>query len=280
MSSVIASKKILVALDGSMIAENAAKIALQIAQANHLEILGLYIVNEPLIFDPYADHFKELGQDRESVSRAKLIDWYEDVGSEALDRLRELCTQEDILVETELLLGDVPDLILKNSGQVSYLALGRRGNSHMSSPDLLGDNFKHVAHHAKVPLIVGGDEGKQINRIFLFYDVMKISDQALNEAKRIQRTMQTDLVVGIQAQSQSEVNLEELRNRLTDQDFKIENIIVIVGKSIEEILTVLDRNKVDLLIMSRYQHTEPFSWLVGSPIDQLLRKTTLPVILA
>ena len=272
------SNKILVAVDGSIISEKAANIALQIAQAEHSKLLGLYIVDETLILDPYADHSKELGIRRETASRATLIDWYQDLGSQALDGFRELCEEKDVSVETELLLGDVPDLILKNGDQVSAIALGRRGNGHMSSPDLLGENFIQVAHNANIPLIVGGDEERQIKRILLFSDEVKIQDQAFRETKRIQQKLHTDLVVGVQIEPQEKIKFEELHLRLKAEDLKIENILSI--KSVDELPDLLDQNKIDLLIMSKYKHSEFVSWFVGSPIDQLLRITSLPVILA
>ncbi len=280
MDNSNASEKILVALDGSLIAENAANIALQIAPANHFEVLGLYVVDEPLILDPYADHFKELGYDEETASRAKLIDWYEDVGSRALDRLRELCTQKNIFIETELLLGDVRALILKNAEQASYLALGRRGNSHMPSPDQLGENFKHIAHHVKVPMIVGGDVSRPIKRMLLLYDQDRITDSTIDLLNRIQKTLQADLIIGAQGSAKTGGNLAILQDRLSEHGLKIEKVIDLVAISMEEIGDVLDRNLVDLLFMSRYQHSEIISWLADSPVDQILRQTPLPVILA
>lgn len=272
-------EKILVALDGSVIAGNAADIAVQIAEANHLEIMGLYIIDEPFIFDPYADHSKELGRDPGSVSRATLIKWYGEVGSFALGQLQDACAQKGIPVKTEIVLGDVPDLILKNAKQAAYIALGRRGKSHVSSPAHLGRNFQRIAHHANVPLIVGGDEARYIHQVLLVYTGSKNEDLFPTQIINLQQTSLPEVIAGMKELSNAESNPETFRNRITKQGLNTEKIEDLRVGSIEDILNVSIHNEVDLIIMRGFQHQGILSFTMGSLVEQVLRQTTLPVLI-
>jgi len=52
------------------------------------------------------------------------------------------------------------------------------------------------------------------------------------------------------------------------------------GQPAGEIVGAAAENDVDLIIMGRYRHTALLEWLVGSTLDQVLRHTPLPVLVA
>lgn len=68
-----ANGKILVAVDGSPSARSAAGVAIQIAQARSLSIDGLFIIDEGLLLNPYADFQHELGNISDDISRDHLM---------------------------------------------------------------------------------------------------------------------------------------------------------------------------------------------------------------
>ena len=92
---------ILVAADNSSEARAAANAALQIAQKQNLAIQGLYVIEEALAFDTYANYHTELpvlsiatnGSDREPSSRAELMNWFEKQGKSALRWLETACEE-------------------------------------------------------------------------------------------------------------------------------------------------------------------------------------------
>jgi len=95
------SPYILVADDYSTEARTAAEAALQIARIQHLEIQGLYVVDEVLALDTYGNYHAELpllprkpnGEQREPTSRAELMSWLETHGRVALNWLQAACTE-------------------------------------------------------------------------------------------------------------------------------------------------------------------------------------------
>jgi nucleotide-binding universal stress UspA family protein len=79
---------ILVALDGSMAAQAAAQVAIRLAKGLHRVIRGLYVIDEELVLDTYADHGAELGQAIEMTSRDDLVARFRYQGETALTWLR------------------------------------------------------------------------------------------------------------------------------------------------------------------------------------------------
>ena len=85
------SATLLVADDGSPAAQAAANVAVQIAKSRDLLVRGLYVVDEALILDTYADHRRELGNVPEVTSRDDLIAWFKKQGESALRELEARC---------------------------------------------------------------------------------------------------------------------------------------------------------------------------------------------
>lgn len=56
-------KTILVAMDGSHLAQSAARFAIDLAQRENLQVHGLYIVDEVLVLDRYMNYQAELGKE-------------------------------------------------------------------------------------------------------------------------------------------------------------------------------------------------------------------------
>lgn len=54
----------------------------------------------------------------------------------------------------EMICGDIQKTILDSSQHYNLLALGQRGNLHEKDVQYLGSNFRHIAHHASVPLLI------------------------------------------------------------------------------------------------------------------------------
>jgi hypothetical protein len=116
-----------------------------------LKILGLYVVDEELVVNDYADYQKELGIEELSLPRPEKAALFETRGHEVLQWLKSRCEESGVRVTTEIGVGGVPDMILNQDKEVSLLALGRRGNGHPAEPDYLGTNFRRIAHRLNTP---------------------------------------------------------------------------------------------------------------------------------
>jgi nucleotide-binding universal stress UspA family protein len=270
--------EIVIAQDGSPAALAAASIVIQIAQSQDLSVHGLYVVDETLALDTYADYRRELESNGAPASRAELLTWFEEQGDAALQRLEARCQAAGVPVTAELLAGGVPEMVLRASEQARLLAIGRRGHGHEGDPHHLGRSFRIIAHHAHAPLAIGGGEERVVRRLLLAYDGTKHAQPALAWASSLQRTLAAEVVVvavqenGLQSTSES---LAEARAQLAGCQ-----CLHRLGQPASEIIAVAEETQADLIIMGRYRRTALLEGLLGSTVDRVLRGTQLPVLMA
>lgn len=272
--------KIIIALDGSTISNNAADVAIEIARVESRLVEGLFIVDEPLVFDPYTDYSKELGYDKRVDSRNQLINLFKLVGLEALNRLEEKCESKEVAVTTSILLGSVSELILEKADRAQFLALGRRGNSDANNIDHLGENFRQIAHHARVPLIVGGDLVKPIKQIFLLYDGSEESTRAFKLARDLRKSLSAKLNIGLTRFEALEKDLEVIDTQFLDEVPDINDIEHLENQSISGVIDSIKNSQADMVIVGGYRRSKFIAWLIGSPIDQIMRQISLPILMA
>lgn len=272
------SGEILVPQDGSTSAHAAAQIAIQIAKGQALSVHGLYVVDEALALDTYADHRHEVESSEEPVSSADLVAWLEEQGSAALQRLEIRCQAAGVPVTTELIAGGIPDMVLRASEQAQLLAIGRRGHGHEGEPSRLGQSFRTIAHRAYLPLVIGGDEERNVRRLLLAYDGTQHTTPALAWASSLQRTLPAEVaVVSVQENESQRAGewWEKVRAQLPGCE-----CLHRLGQPAGEIVAAAGETQADLIILGRYRHTALLEWLTGSTVDRVLRGTQLPVLMA
>jgi nucleotide-binding universal stress UspA family protein len=272
------TNEVIIAQDGSPAALTAAGIAIQMAQSQDLSVHGLYVVDEILALDSYTDYRRELESDIEPASRADLLAWFEAQGDAALRMLEVRCQAAGVPVTTELLAGGVPEIVLGRSEQARLLAIGRRGHGHEGDAHHLGRSFRAIAHHAHLPLVIGGDEERTVRRLLLAYDGTMHAQPALAWTSLLQRTLPAEVVVvavqenGLQSTDEW---LAEAREQLAGCQ-----CLHRLGQPASEIVAAAQETQADLIVMGRYRHAALLEWLIGSTVDRVLRGTQLPVLMA
>jgi nucleotide-binding universal stress UspA family protein len=270
----------LVVLDGSTTAQNAARLAVQIAKVEHQKILGLYVVDETLVLDTFASYQKELGRNDRPDSRAELTEWFEAIGDIALDQLKQLGDREDVPVETQLLFGGVPELILESVANAQMLTLGRRGRGHATDPGHLGSYFRQIAHHTQVPILVGGDIYRPIKHLFTLNDGSPGFDRALEWTVRLQRHLSTNVNVAVMDLEDPNQIPPDIQEQMLQHGLVNFHHRPLREESISAVLEEVLASGTDLILCGGYRHPEILEWLVGGRTDQLLRQSQLPVLIA
>ncbi len=278
--------KILVALDGSAAANAAARVAIQIAQARSLSIYGLSIIDEAVLLNPYADLQHEWGGMSDDLPRDHLMAVSKLRGNEALRWLEDQCRAADVPVCTELMLGGVSELILREAGKCDMLSLGRRGGQRDHQSDHLGHNFRRITHHVRCPVIAGGDShGRSLKRLLLAYDDdgggQCAEECGMECAASLQRALSGDVIVlAMQRQDERpprwEMAIKACLSRGGLQDY---NLVIRTGVTASAITAVSITHHADLIIMARYQRNAFLEWLTGSTADTILRNSALPVLM-
>jgi nucleotide-binding universal stress UspA family protein len=273
---------LLVADDGSPVAQAAANVAIQIAKCRDLLVRGLYVVDEALILDTYADYGGELPDVPEVTSRDDLIAWFKNQGESALRGLEARCQAAQVAATTDLLLGGVPEMVLREVDQAQLFALGRRGHGHARDSGHLGRNFRAIAHHTSRPMVVGGDEERRVQRLLLAYNEGEHAQHALAWAVLLQRALRSDVVVlNVKEDGHTSRTMSsELVDHLNQGGLTNYHLLSREGQPAEEIVAAAAENEVDLIVMGRYRHTALLEWLAGSTLDRVLRHTHLAVLVA
>lgn len=277
-----ASNIILVAQDGSPAAQAAASVAIQIAQSRNLVIRGLYLVDEALVLDTYADYQTELGDLEKPTSRDDLVARFREQGETALQLLAARCQAAGVPVTTDIEFGSVLQLLLQEAAQVELLALGRRGHRHAVDPHRLGGHFRAIAHRIQRPLLVGGDEQRPVQRLLLAYDGSETAQRALGWASLLQQALSARVVV-VAVQDSGDAPGQwamDMETQVAQSSLGHYEFLTRVGQPATEIVAVAAENQVDLIVMGRYHHVALLEWLAGSTVDKVLRSTGLPVLVA
>lgn len=279
MPEEISTQTILVAQDGSQTAQSAAQVAIQIAQQQHLVIRGLYIIEEALVMNSYANYRKELGSEKEPASREELVQWFQAKGEVALQWLETRCREANVIVVADILFSNVVEAILRESTRARILALGRRGHKHGVNSDQLGENFRTIAQQTQLPILVGGTEQRTVHRLLLAYYGSKRARQAITWAALFQRILSATVEVLAVQENKTHCQewLTELQEQLAQEGLTDFRFFSRQGQPATEIVTMAIEHQVDLLVMGGYRHTTLFEWLVGSTVDRVLRTTPLPV---
>ena len=268
--------------DDSLAAQAAANVGIQIAQSQELLVSGIYVVDEALILDTYADYQRELGGIPEVSSRAELTTWFRRQGDGALKWLEGHCQVAQVAVTTDLLFGGVPEMVLREADQAQLLALGRRGHGHEGDSGHLGRNFRAIAHHTSRPMVVGGDEERPVHRLLLAYNGGENAQHALAWTNLLQRTLPSDvLVLSVKENGHTSRNMSsEMVDQLNQGGLSNYRFLSREGQPAGEIVAAAAENDVDLIVMGRYRHSSLLEWLAGSTLDRVLRHTSLPVLIA
>lgn len=272
------SGKLLVALDGSQPAEHAARIAVQIAAKKGHQVSGLYIVDEALVMNAFETYQMELGQDRGMpASRQQLIEWFEGKGSELLAELESLCYVANVPVQTQIIFGGVPDILREQAEQADLLAIGRRGNVHAGEVGRLGNHFLQVGHRVPIPILVGGEIARPVQKLFLVADESARKKHAFDWAASLRQVFSAELTIAMPPNFDLEKALSEVDPPVQAEDF---HKLVLDSDMPEAFVASLVESQADLVITGGFRYPEILEWLVDGQTDLILQSSQIPALLA
>jgi nucleotide-binding universal stress UspA family protein len=275
------SGSILLAVDGSLSAKAAAYAAAQIAYAMQWRLHALYVVDVNQVFELYSNSSPELGELGEDVPEEQKITLFEEQGTLALTEIEGVCQEMTIPVTTEMILGGIPNIILESAQQYNLLALGRRGNRHEKDTHHLGSNFRQIAHHTHIPLLIGGDYKTQqkFRRVLLAYDGGELSREALTWVEGLQTIFAEVMALSVEKEHEKDPAwLEERQREIAESALAHCKFIRREGEPEQVIASIASSRKADLIVMGAYQHAQLLEWATHSTIDSVLREIGFPIL--
>ncbi len=274
---------IFVAQDGSPAAQVAAGLAIRIAQRLNLTIHGLHVVDGRQLLETQPDRREAIGAAESATVGPELLSWYEFRGRSILDRLERRCRAAGVPVATDLLVGNVTDLILREAAQGCLLALGRRGCAHEGQPWYLGPNFRAIACHAQVPLLVGGNAQPPAKRILMICDGDGCGHDVVGWTALLQRAFSARISV---------LPLSNGDGRTWTPDWQAEagvcftreglNAYRFVRHSVRGsggIVTALVEEKANVVVVRNRGHDGSRERQLGETAESILSQTEVPAVL-
>jgi nucleotide-binding universal stress UspA family protein len=272
-------QSLLVAQDHSLASRTAARLAIQVAKHRDLLVRGLYVVDERLVTPRFASPAATAGM---SEQAELLMDHFRDEGHAALHWLEVECRSAGVPVAVDLQVGDVPQSIASAVGGCCLLALGKRGHVHAADPDHLGHNFRAVANRIEQPLLVGGDEKRDVQHLLLAYNGSLGGRRALQHAAVFRKSLAARLSVLAVKGGAGETDewADRMRAEVADAGLRDFAFIARQGKPATEILAAADDVSADMVFCGRFSDEPPREWIFGTTVDQILKATHLPMLVA
>lgn len=274
---------ILLAVDGSSSAKAAAYAATQVASALEWNIHALYVVDATKVFEVYSDISQELGKLGGEFSNEQPVTSFEEQATLSLIEIEEMCQNMNVPVATEMIFGSIPETILEASKHFGLLALGRRGNHYERDGNHLGGNFRRIAHHVRIPILIGGTDKTPLKHehILLAYDGSKFSHMALSWAEKLQKLFADVMAVSVgQKCGEDCAWLKERQKEIANSTLKHYEFDREIGEPGKIITSVASSRHADLLIMGAYKHSQFREWATHSILNSVMHEVAIPILAA
>jgi nucleotide-binding universal stress UspA family protein len=132
--------RIIVPVDGSEIANKAARKALALAQLTAIKVVAMHVINVDLSIYDYP---KEL----------QLLDLLQKEGHSILDEIVTLGEEMGITVSKKLVEGHPAEEIIKEAKEDDLIVMGSKGRTGLDRL-LLGSVAENVTRHASCPVMI------------------------------------------------------------------------------------------------------------------------------
>jgi nucleotide-binding universal stress UspA family protein len=265
--------EVLITTDGSQYSQIAAILASQIAEAEHLRVRGLYVVNMHYILDNYADPRPELGDIELPVSQDDLIEMFKLRGEKALKWLGALCNLMHVPFQYEVVFGYVAEEIVRQTQNAKLVAFGKKGFHKPGEMSHLGENFYQFIHQIHAPFIASNLELRLVRNILLGFNGSIPSTRALRWAEKLAETFQAKIYIAYVDENgnQTGKSIKQVKKEIQDSHLQSYEWILLKGDPIDQLAKAAINYGIDLLIVGRSEHTLTADLFKASNLDRLLR---------
>ncbi len=277
-------EKILVPLDGSDFSWAALDQAMELAEDVKSEIHLLYVVDERLIEAPFviATYPEDLLPEvhPEFVEMAlQLQKKLQEQGEQILAQAEARCQERNLPCVKELAEGNVPRIILDRAKEVDLVVMGRQGAGAKWGGPMLGSAFEAVVRHSPVPVLGVQRQARPIYRILVAYDGSQRAEDALDIAIELAQRGREIVLLTVDDGHKDRVEAyDKARMKLIEADV-VFTAIFREGHVADVILNVAQETDCDLIAMGAYGHRRFLSIFFGSTVDEVMRHTTLPILI-
>ena len=278
--------RILIPIDNSSESWVAAHHAIALAQEEGGKLIGLFIADEKIIFAPAMltpDVMDPLSPSLDPIlleQSEQLRQRFREQGEKALKDLRQQAATAGVDIETYFESGIVSQIILDYAREVDLVVMGRRGMGGKWSGPLFGSTFETVVRHAPCPVLATVSDPRPLNTMLVAYDGSDRSKDALAIALHLalEKDRRLILLTVDDGKDDRAAASFEAAARAREQGVAAERRLV-TGHAAEQVLKTAEEEDVDLILMGAYGHGRFLAALLGSTVDDVVHKSTVPVMI-
>jgi len=173
--------------------------------------------------------------------------------------------------------GPVDEELLRLAEQAEAIVIGRRGEAH-AAPGSLGVVTARIVKKSPRPVVVAGEAPSRFQRPAIAYDGGTTSTSALELAARYAEAANVPLdVVHVSDDADGSELLAKAGAWLSSTHAAFTTHLL-HGRLAQALPAHLASTGIDLLVVGAHGGRRRRSWSVGSHAEQLMRATTIPVI--
>ncbi|MDD5711686.1 MAG: universal stress protein, partial [Smithellaceae bacterium] len=204
-----------------------------------------------------------------------------------LKDFQERCERAGVKPTLCKAVGIIDETIIEEGKKTDWILLAQRGEHfHLAKGQIIGSTAEAVVRKSGKPVVVTPATFKEIESMALAYDGSVPADHALKLALWL--SLETtwpitaiiitdDPALGASLQTKIESSVQAYQE---ERNLKIDcAIIVLSGDVDDQLLRYIREGAVELLVMGAYGHNRLREMFMGSTTSQIIRKSTIPVLL-
>jgi nucleotide-binding universal stress UspA family protein len=198
-----------------------------------------------------------------------------------LNDFQQRCQKNGFVAEVKKTIGKIDQIIVEEAQKADVVLMAKKGEHfHLKEGGLLGSVAEAVIRNCGKPVMVTPEKFHEIESMGIAYDGSTPAKKALKLSLEISDQAAWPLtVVIITADAKKADKLcteaEELATRYGADC----EMIVLRGKESEEILKFIREGSVELMVMGAYGHNRLRELFLGSTTSNVIRKSSIPVLL-
>ena len=274
--------KMLIPTDGSDNGNIALRYGLYIAPKFDATITGLhvidvYLIQGPITTDisgavgmpPYDGFFEAIETSLQEKAQFILKDF------------QERCQKSGFVAEVKTTTGKIDEIIAEEAQEADLVLMAKKGEHfHLKEGGLLGSVAESVIRHCGKPVMVTPEKFYEIESMGIAYDGSEPAKKALKLSLEISGHAAWPLtVVIITTDSKKADKLCTEAEELAGRSSADCEMVVLQGKESEAILKFIHEGSVELMVMGAYGHNRLRELFLGSTTSNVIRKSSIPVLL-
>ncbi|MBI5492458.1 MAG: universal stress protein [Deltaproteobacteria bacterium] len=273
-------KNILIPLDGSTNGLAALEYGIWLAKRFGSGLIGMNVVDVVSLEGPFLhDISGSLGFEPYLNFSTKMREVLEARGKAILSSFEEECGKANLVCETEVAFGIVPNEICAKAKVADIIVMGRRGVNAKFEYGMLGSTTESVIRRSPKPVLIVPDSFREPKNPLLAYDGSPSASRAMHSAAEWAQTLALPLTA-VSASSTEEDNslLREAEGYLKTYGLKVK-YVHLKGDPPAVIEKYYKENGHDLLFMGTSHHSRIVEMVLGSTTEHVMRKVDGPFFL-